>query len=103
MPLEPPRDGRSGLLRVAFLKEGEVAEERFDQQVAIHVGLLSRVRPCVTFLSSDRPATNLESDKIMTEPLLLPFRCRRAEFGFLQRLVRAKCGLWDSRANSRRE
>jgi hypothetical protein len=31
MPLEPPRDGRRRLLWMAFLKEGEVAEERFDQ------------------------------------------------------------------------
>ena len=92
MLLEPPRDGRSRLLRVAFLKEGEVAEERFDQEVAIHVGLHSRIRPCGTFVSSDRSATNLESDKIMTETLLFPFRCRQSDFRFLQGLVGAKCG-----------
>jgi hypothetical protein len=92
MLLEPPRDGRGRLLRVAFLKEGEVAEERFDQEVAIHVGLLSRIRPCGSFLSSDPPASNLESDKIMTEALLFPFRCRPVDFGFLQGLVRAE---WD--------
>jgi hypothetical protein len=92
MPLEPPRHGRSRLLRVAFLEKGEVAEERFDQEVACHVGLLSRIRPCGTFLSSDPPDEILESDKIMTETLLFPFRCRRADFGFLQSLVRAKWG-----------
>jgi hypothetical protein len=92
MLLEPPRHGRRRLLRVPFLKEGEVAKERFDQQVAIHVGLLSRVRSCGTLLSSDRPAINLESDKIMTETSLFPFRCRRTDFHISQRLVDAECG-----------
>ena len=92
MPLEPPRDGRGRLLRVAFLKKCEVAEERFDQEVAIHVGLLTSVRPCGSFLSSDPSAEILESDKIMTEALLFPFRCRPVDFGFLQGLVRAE---WD--------
>jgi hypothetical protein len=31
MLLKPPGHGRRRLLRVTFLKQGEVAEERFDQ------------------------------------------------------------------------
>src|SRR4029453_15910912 len=92
MPLEPPGHRRRRLLRVAGLKQGEVAEERFDQKVACHVGLLLCVRRYGTFVSSDRPDEYLESDKIMTETPLFPFRRRRTDFGFLQRLVRAKCG-----------
>jgi hypothetical protein len=90
MPLKPTGDRRGRLLGMTGLKEGEVAEERFDQEVAYHDGLHSRVRRCMTFVSSDRPAKNLESDKIMTETLVFPFRCRRADFGFLEAAARAK-------------
>jgi hypothetical protein len=92
MLLKAPGNRRRRFLRVTLLKKREVAEERFDQEVAIHSWAPICVRSTGAFLSSDPSATNLESDKIMTETLLFPFRWRKADFDFLQRLVRAKCG-----------
>src|SRR5688500_11947695 len=43
VPLELPRDRRGRLLRVALLEQGEVAEERFEEEVTVH-GVPFRVR-----------------------------------------------------------